>query len=289
MKIYTANEIFGNDNEMIRVSQKNNLNKEEPIHMHEFIELTYYLEGGAVHLINGKEFKVKRGDLLLLNAKQAHSHITVENMSYIHIFIRNEFMNSSILNSDNIVDLFLVSSLFDNFDDEESNLPVVTFSGCEMLEIEHLCKCMVDEFENKDTAYNGILEGYVKVLLSKVVRNIRRVKDKNWIGDIKTGMPDVIEYINNNYSKKITLKNFAKENFYTPTYFNQAFKECYGVSIKEYIIKKRVQEAIRLLDTTDMPVDKIAVEVGYDNKSHFYNLFKKYTGLTPAEFKKVDR
>ena len=286
MKVFRETDIFVNSAEMIHVSRRVNLKTEEPIHMHEFIEMTYYLDGGAIHTIKGQKFEVKKGDFLLLNANQAHSHVPMGQVSYIHIFVRNDFMRTAILNADNTFEVFFLSSLFDELGDEEMNSPVIKFRGSEMLEVEALCNIMLQEFERKEISYETILESYVKILMAKIVRNVRNSGEKRWIQEMQRMTPDMIAFLNRNYSESLSIQEFAKNSFYTPSYFSRLFKTYYGKSLKEYITEKRMEDAVNLLLSTELSVDRIAAEVGYSNKNQFYKMFKEYTGKTPAQFRK---
>lgn len=289
MKIFTESEIFIEGSDNIRVSRKVNLKKEEPLHKHEFIEMTYYLDGGAIHTINGQQFKVEKGDLLMLGPHHEHSHVPVDFVSYIHIFVKTEFMRSYILDADHTMELFFLSSLFGELGEPEMASPVIKFRGSEMLQIKRLYAEMSSEYLAKPPAYETVLECSLKLILTKIFRKIRVAEDKKWIREIGKMTPNIIEYINNNYSEKVTVSEFAKKSFYTPSYFSRLFKASHGKSIKEYITEKRMQDVITLLCTTDLPIDKIAADIGYSNKNQFYKIFKKYTGQTPAQFRKSQK
>ena len=61
------------------------------------------------------------------------------------------------------------------------------------------------------------------------------------------------------------------------------FRECYGMSFKDYIKKRRINEAVRLLTGTELPIDEISRKVGYTNRTDFYRVFAEQTSRTPAE------
>jgi len=286
MKIFKEEEVFAHPQENIHISRKESLTEKEPIHTHEFVEMTYYLDGGAIHTINGRDFEVQKGDFLLLNANQAHSHVPTPYVSYIHIFVRNDFMRSSVLTADNTLELFFLSSLFDELGDSSPFSPVINFRGTEMLEIEALCESMLAEYDKRPLSYDTVLESYVKILLVKILRQIHLSADKKWIREMRVVTPDLLDFLNKNFSDTLTAQDFAKQSFYSPAYFSRLFKSCCGKSIKEYITEKRMQEAVTLLCTTDYSVDRIAADVGYSNKNQFYKSFKAYTGQTPAQFRK---
>lgn len=73
----------------------------------------------------------------------------------------------------------------------------------------------------------------------------------------------------------------SEKCFYNPAYFGRMFRECYGMSFKDYIKKRRINEAVRLLTGTELPIDEISRKVGYTNRTDFYRVFAEQTSRTP--------
>ena len=73
--------------------------------------------------------------------------------------------------------------------------------------------------------------------------------------------------------------------YLTPDYANRVFKDAYGLSIKDYLTDLRMQKAQLLRDEANA-ISEVAAQVGFDNFSYFSTQFKKYTGLTPNEWKR---
>lgn len=65
------------------------------------------------------------------------------------------------------------------------------------------------------------------------------------------------------------------------------FSRHFGVSPLQYLNQRRIEEAKKLLLSTDMPIHEIGAQVGIENTNHFIQLFKKYTGATPFVFKQA--
>nr|WP_246073147.1 helix-turn-helix transcriptional regulator [Paenibacillus dokdonensis] len=57
-----------------------------------------------------------------------------------------------------------------------------------------------------------------------------------------------------------------------------------GVSFTDYVNRRKIQNAVRLLLTQNMKVTEIAEAIGIENMAHFYELFKRYTGCKPKEY-----
>lgn len=93
-------------------------------------------------------------------------------------------------------------------------------------------------------------------------------------------------YILDNLSKNLTVKDVADYIHRSPEHFTKVFKAATGVNIKNYILQLKLDVAKDLLATPNVPVSMIASEVGYDNFSHFTQIFKKYEDITPSEYRK---
>lgn len=94
-----------------------------------------------------------------------------------------------------------------------------------------------------------------------------------------------IQYISQNFSNQLTLEEVAEQVHLNPTYFSTMFKQSTGSSFKEYLNMVRIEESKRLLSNTDYSLIDIAVATGFEDQSYFSKVFKKYTGLTPKQFR----
>ena len=65
------------------------------------------------------------------------------------------------------------------------------------------------------------------------------------------------------------------------------FKAATGTTLIEYLQNLRIEEAKRLLEAGQMPVDDISIEVSYEDPSFFRRLFKRLTGLTPSQYRRM--
>ncbi|MCC8141639.1 MAG: AraC family transcriptional regulator, partial [Lachnospiraceae bacterium] len=97
---------------------------------------------------------------------------------------------------------------------------------------------------------------------------------------------DAMNYISANFASPLTLQEVADHLHLNPSYFSRIFKQSFGSTFKEYVTQVRIEEAKRLLSNTSYSILDIAVASGFDNQSYFTSVFKKYTGMTPGQFRK---
>lgn len=273
---------FINQEENINVF-KYSANDNEQVHTHEFLEIVYVMNGKGQHYINSTCYNVKKGDLLFINFGQSHSFISQGTMEIINCLVSPEFIDRELIHSENAVEILALTA-FEDFEGRVDKLiPMISFKGKELIEVERLIECMMNELFLKSTNYKTALRGYLLVLLTKIFREMQKKDYGIVLQKINKITPEILEYIEKNCCEKITLKELAQKCFYNPSYFSRVFKEYYGRNLMDFIHEKRVNEAMRLIRETDMSIESVAYSVGYSDKKQFYKIFKEYIGMTPSQ------
>ena len=98
-------------------------------------------------------------------------------------------------------------------------------------------------------------------------------------------MEQVIRYIGEHLSEDLSVGVLADLAGLSESHFTRKFRQAMSSSPKEYLIRRRMNEAKHLLKTTDFPVKEIAARVGYRSESHFTNTFTAQNGLSPKHFR----
>ncbi len=98
-------------------------------------------------------------------------------------------------------------------------------------------------------------------------------------------MKKAVSYISQHYSEPLTLNIVANQVHLNASYFSTLFKKEMGMSFKEYLNQVRIEESKRLLANSSFSIIDIAVSVGFEDQSYFSKVFKKYTGITPKQFR----
>lgn len=95
------------------------------------------------------------------------------------------------------------------------------------------------------------------------------------------------EWLGNHFRNADAIKQVVELSKVPERTLKRRFKTASGVTLIEYLQNLRIEEAKRLLESGQMPVDEISVEVSYEDPSFFRRLFKRRTGLTPSQYRRM--
>lgn len=98
-----------------------------------------------------------------------------------------------------------------------------------------------------------------------------------------------LEYIQDNLGQPLTVAALAQQSHLHPDYFSRIFREEVGEGPLEYIRHKRIERAQVLIITTESSFSEIAFDTGFESLSYFSRVFKKYTGMSPGNYRLTHR
>lgn len=99
----------------------------------------------------------------------------------------------------------------------------------------------------------------------------------------------VIQEIETNYGRELTVQALCRQVYVTPQYLSRLFRRFLGCSAYEYLTSYRINKARELLLTSQRTsIQEIGRRVGFQDASHFIAMFKKATGMTPLEFRRIN-
>lgn len=142
-----------------------------------------------------------------------------------------------------------------------------------------------DEFINKIEAHENVNEIYelMKAAILAFTRAVAVTRITAYSKPVRLS----IEYMENHYRDKISLELLAKQASLSPAYLSKLIKTETGLSLPDHINKIRIEESKRILLTSNAGIGELAALVGYTYSNHFAKMFKKFTGMTPSEYKKT--
>jgi len=274
-------DITYNDfNPTIFFSCKNKMQKDSAYHEHDFTEFAYILSGKGRYIVNGITYDVQAGDFVICNPGVKHQNIvtsvkepTVEFIcGFTEFHFKNMPPNSVIL--------------------KDGGYVLHTSAEIKQEINKHCYEMQAENDANKPGKY-FFLKTHLMQILLLVVREVYENKQDHAKGcnfesyNKSYAVKKIINYLNENYERKISLEQIAHNMYLSPVYISKIFKEETGESPINYLIKIRLEKARDILLASDSgSIKNIANSVGYDDVYHFSKLFKKYYGVAPLYYKR---
>ena len=192
----------------------------------------------------------------------------------------------------------------DKLDPYEAYWIMVTGTGCEALLRKHslLDGKVIHDFENTDICAKIIHKALFdenpqtpfeeEALLQSTFFSLLYYHTSHIQEDLPSPQltaRKILNYIKENYAHQIKIEDIAKNNNISRNYLYTMFKNEFGVSPKEYLLSLRLEKAKDLLQDTscDLTVGQIAFATGFTDPLYFSRIFRKKTGITPQQYKKM--
>ena len=146
---------------------------------------------------------------------------------------------------------------------------------------------IIRELQLQRENYEDMIRLFLRHIFLTINRYIKEGKQtkNDTINDIERA----VHYFNENYSKPISVEQYASEHLMSVNWFMHSFKNVMKVPPMQYIVSLRIAAAKGYLENSNKNIAEIAATVGYDNALYFSRLFRKYTGMTPSEYRKKNK
>lgn len=244
------------------------------MHEHDFYELYFLVSGNRRYLMGHTVYDVAPGDMVFVPKKQLHRTTSADKTGYDRYVLYFSDRQAGALSA----------SLGEEAFSELMN------SGCMVLpkhvseEIQRDLERISRDIGNPD----AMTDIFVTHLLRGIILNAARygVQRQSLAGESADKVQMVAKYITENYPQEITLAEAAQMACLEKTYFSKRFKQLTGFGFQEYLLQTRILAAERLLAESQFSVGQIAEKCGFSSGNYFGDVFQRYKGLSPSEYRK---
>ena len=130
-----------------------------------------------------------------------------------------------------------------------------------------------------------MIRAYLVELIIKIFRKMSTVAHPEVLNR-QTQIVDItLDYLRQNYQKHLSLDDLAAQVFLSKDYIARLFRETTGMPISALLQQIRIDEACKQLTGTDIRIEDIAADCGFNDIQYFYRIFKKVTGMTPRQYR----
>lgn len=254
-------------------------------HEHTFFELTYVFDGTCEQLIHGQRIQMRTGDFLVIPPGVHHSISVFDHSIVIQIPIKKNTLENiffNFLRSDNILSMFFINSIYA----QHVNDYIIFHSGDDF-HIRNAVTFLLLENINKEEYWQNMMINTTMNIFGLLLRNYEKsVELPSIVRKSDVQRFGLIRFIQENYTD-ITLDKIATKFHYTPEYTSKLIKETTGMNFKQILQKIRIERSEYLLLDSNLTIQNIALQVGYENVEHFIRTFKKIHKITPTGYRKT--
>ena len=278
---------FGENNHLLSYHYYNTIVKDgRPdvlFHWHPELEINYVYEGSARYHIDYDFFNSEPGDIVLIRPNGMHSIHPIENQNHITdtFQFHLDMIGHSIIDQ---VSLRYLQPL------QTSSFKFIPCIKPDMEGYDEIKTCLFSIFDlsrNEGRHFELLLKAKLNELIYLLYFH-RYVVKKNTDDAYRKNekIRELIDFINRNYEKNLTIEYLADFIGYSKTHFMSVFKQHTGTSCTEFVIQVRLNKASDLLINTNYSILDIANRIGFNNLSNFNRQFKRYYQTTTSHYRK---
>lgn len=254
------------------------------LHTLNAFELLYVVRGQAQLILESKAEPLLENTLAILSPQLLHDVAVASDCLLLSIALTEQTTEETLykmLRQENVLSEFFHSGFGGN---DSSYLIFTPESPRQILSI---FRGILHECYTRSDYSKVIYDNYLEILFALLLRQ-RADYESHQSSRQQQGagqMLNVLKHLQDNY-RTISLQQLAELFHYEPSYLGKQIKASTGKNYTELIRELRISETKRLLQSTDLSMDEIAEQAGYDSRVHFFRSFRAAVGVTPGQYRK---
>ena len=250
-----------------------------PVHWHDEFEIIYVRSGFLTVSISGESYIGKTGEAFVVSPGNLHlmgsQSGTVDYYTFLFplkyiSFRTDDMLDEKLLEPLNSGHLMICPRVNDT--------------------AKELCEQLIKIYEAKNDESESKITTQVRTKII-LLQFILEMWKKGFVIENDTSGRNIVEkemvsYIQQNFTGKISLKEFGEQFHLSEKYISRYFKEHFHITLSQYITYLRLENAKQLLQDTDIPVTDVAMQSGYQNVSYFIRSFQKAYAVSPLKYRK---
>lgn len=244
-----------------------------------FFELAFILEGNGITSIEYNIQNYKKDDFFLLPYSKCHAYEIKEPTRFLFIRFTEHYFKNLENTGINYLDWYSKLNYIIGFYDYSTGLGITNNKDIDLLK--KLFEIVLME-KQQSSSYSEIL---IANTLSSILTIISsQLSKKNTDSAYNIRFSEIITYINQNIMDegRLSIAALSEKFNISNNYFSEYFKRNSKESLKEYILKTKLQIAVNRIKYTQTPLQEIAWSLGFTDGSHLNKSLKKYFGLTSS-------
>ena len=250
-----------------------------PVHWHDEFEIIYVRSGFLTVSISGESYIGKTGEAFVVSPGNLHlmgsQTGTVDYYTFLFplkyiSFRTDDMLDEKLLEPLNSGHLMICPRVKDT--------------------AKELCEQLIEIYEAKKDESESKITTQVrtKIILLQFILEMwkKGFVIENDTSGRNTVEKEMVSYIQQNFTGKISLREFGEQFHLSEKYISRYFKEHFHITLSQYVTYLRLEHAKQLLQDTDIPVTDVAMQSGYQNVIYFIRSFQKAYAVSPLKYRK---
>ena len=250
-----------------------------PVHWHDEFEIIYVRSGFLTVSISGESYIGKTGEAFVVSPGNLHlmgsQSGTVDYYTFLFplkyiSFRTDDMLDEKLLEPLNSGHLMICPRVNDT--------------------AKELCEQLIKIYEakNDESVSKITTQVRTKIILLQFILEMwkKGFVIENDTSGRNTIEKEMVSYIQQNFTGKISLREFGEQFHLSEKYISRYFKEHFHITLSQYVTYLRLEHAKQLLQDTDIPVTDVAMQSGYQNVSYFIRSFQKAYAVSPLKYRK---
>ena len=242
------------------------------LHAHQDLAEVLLICGGTGRYLVGETFyDVEAGDLLVYNSGVVHDEFSSEDNA-----VSSYCVGLAGLHLPGLRENALISD----------GAPALFRAGAEAEDLrllyDMMYRCLLEDRAGCETLCHHLMLALLGRILQLPGDAPRRSRPE---AEPKALSRQIQVYIDSHFSEPLSLQDIGKALHISPYYLSHVFKEASGYSPMQYLLRRRIGEAQNLLISSNLPIARIAEQVGFETQNYFNLQFSKHVGMPPRKYR----
>lgn len=251
---------------------------EVDFHQHPFYEILFFLSGSVSYIIEGRTYQLRPGDILLIDSQDIHRPEVQSGKTYERYVI---WVAPQVIDQIRAMGTDLASCFQDA---KLRRHKLIRPDSASLAKLKSICEKMLRARDEEAFGRSTLVQTYLVEFLIYLNRayfatpeTIRQDITENAL------INEAASYINDHLAEDLSLDRISGALYVSKSHLSRSFKEFTGLTLYQYIIKKRLMAARNML-LAGRPVMEACMKCGFNDYSNFLKAFKREFGKSPKEF-----
>ncbi len=241
---------------------------QQPMHTHPAYMVVITSDEFSKVQLGDQVIRSIAGKMLIMSPEVEHTELSSDEIPrYICLLFRKDFFENILLSY------------------YSKSVPYIEYSFYNVpQELIGLARKFMNEYVNKRTGWEGILELLATEMAHSVIRQIYQIEMNHSKQDFRIDVNRLIEYLYQNITEPISIDDLVQNSTMSKAHLIRVFKKETGIPPMEYLNNIRLEKAKKLLLVGELTISETAMECGFNSQTYFSSSFKKKFNSTPSSY-----